>query len=208
MMEKRKYNKGMSTIESLIATTVILFIIFGVIALFMPDTPKCIESGCGREQATGSSYCYIHKPSSYSGSSTGTTSGYHGGSSTSGYTSTGSSSTEESDLCHHGSCQKKVIEGSRYCSSHTCGKGRNGCYREVPGANELCSSCKEKKKNASSDSTSSTRSSSVNSKKNTSSTKKQEMPDCDDYESYEDFMDDWDGDMPDGSDAEDYWEDW
>ena len=35
-----------------------------------------------------------------------------------------------------------------------------------------------------------------------------EMPDCDDYESYEDFMDDWDGNMPDGSDAEDYWENW
>ena len=38
--------------------------------------------------------------------------------------------------------------------------------------------------------------------------KKTEMPDCDDCESYEDFMDDWDGYMPDGSDAEDYWEDW
>lgn len=38
--------------------------------------------------------------------------------------------------------------------------------------------------------------------------KKTEMPDCDDYENYEDFMDDWDGYMPDGSDAEDYWEDW
>ena len=35
-----------------------------------------------------------------------------------------------------------------------------------------------------------------------------ELPDCGDYESYEDFMDDWDGYMPDGSDAEDYWEDW
>lgn len=37
---------------------------------------------------------------------------------------------------------------------------------------------------------------------------KPEMPDCDDYENYEDFMDDWDGYMPDGSDAEDYWENW
>ena len=33
-------------------------------------------------------------------------------------------------------------------------------------------------------------------------------PDPDDYEDYDDFMDDWDGYMPDGSDAEDYWEDW
>lgn len=38
--------------------------------------------------------------------------------------------------------------------------------------------------------------------------RKTELPDCDDYESYEDFMDDWDSYMPDGSDAEDYWEDW
>ena len=40
------------------------------------------------------------------------------------------------------------------------------------------------------------------------SQKKPELPDCDDYEDYEDFMDDWDGYMPDGSNAEDYWEDW
>ena len=45
-------------------------------------------------------------------------------------------------------------------------------------------------------------------KKKTSSGKKYEMPDCDDYDSYDDFMDDWDGCMPDGSDAEDYWENW
>lgn len=36
----------------------------------------------------------------------------------------------------------------------------------------------------------------------------EEMPDCDDYESEEDFLDEWDGFMPDGSDAEDYWADW
>ena len=42
----------------------------------------------------------------------------------------------------------------------------------------------------------------------TTTKKTTEMPDCDDYDSYEDFMDDWDGNMPDGSDAEDYWENW
>ena len=36
----------------------------------------------------------------------------------------------------------------------------------------------------------------------------QYMPDCDDYESWEEFMDDWDGNMPDGSDASDYWDNW
>ena len=37
---------------------------------------------------------------------------------------------------------------------------------------------------------------------------KSNMPDCDDYDSFEDFMDDWDGYMPGGIDAEDYWENW
>ncbi len=46
------------------------------------------------------------------------------------------------------------------------------------------------------------------SSKKTTPSKKVEMPDCDDYEDYDDFMDDWDGNMPDGSDAEDYWENW
>ena len=35
-----------------------------------------------------------------------------------------------------------------------------------------------------------------------------EMPDCDDYADYDDFMDDWDGNMPDGSDAGEYWDNW
>ena len=195
--------------ESLIGTIVIMFICLGVVTLLAPKDSKCIEPGCDRDQAEDSNYCYLHKPVYYSGSSTGKSSSYQSGSSNSGYSGTGSTSDSESDVCHHGSCEKKVISGSRYCSSHTCGKGRNGCYREVPGANELCSSCKEKRKNSeSNDSTSSTRSSTYNSKKSTSSTKCYDMPDCDDYESYEEFMDDWDGNMPDGSDAEDYWEDW
>ena len=35
-----------------------------------------------------------------------------------------------------------------------------------------------------------------------------EWPDCDDYETEDDFLDDWDGNIPDGSDAEDYWDNW
>ena len=34
------------------------------------------------------------------------------------------------------------------------------------------------------------------------------MPDCDDYEDFDEFMDEWEGRMPDGSNAEDYWENW
>ncbi len=34
------------------------------------------------------------------------------------------------------------------------------------------------------------------------------MPDCDDYDDWREFIDDWDGNMPDGSDASDYWDNW
>ncbi len=35
-----------------------------------------------------------------------------------------------------------------------------------------------------------------------------EWPDCDDYWDEDEFLDDWDGNIPDGSDAEDYWDNW
>lgn len=146
---------------------IIVFIsVLGLIGMALEGSkPKCIKSGCDNEQASGSSYCYIHKPSSYSGGSTGSTSGYQSRNSNSGsYVASGTTSGSESDTCHHGSCKKEVIRGSRYCASHTCGKGRNGCYREVIGANELCSSCREKKKNQSSNSSNSYNNSSGSSK--------------------------------------------
>ena len=209
MSGQMKNRQGMSTFGSMIATLVTMIVLFGIIEVLTAEPQKCSQYGCDNECESGSDYCSYHDPSSYSRySNNQKTSNSNDYSSTSNYSSMSSDSYEESDTCHHGSCEKKVISGSRYCSSHTCGKGRNGCYREVPGANELCSSCREKQKNTSSVSTSSTRSSTYNTKKNTSSEKNYEMPDCDDYESYDDFMDDWDGNMPDGSDAEDYWEDW
>ena len=145
-------------------TGIVAFVVFiavlGLIGMALEESEsKCIKSGCDNEQASESSYCYIHKPSSYSGGSTGSTSGYQSGNSNSrSYDASGSTFNSESDTCHHGSCKKEVIRGSRYCASHTCGKGRSGCYREVQGANELCSSCKAKKKNQSSNGTSSNRS--------------------------------------------------
>lgn len=119
-----------------------------------------------------------------------------------------------SHTCKHGSCTQKILSGSKYCSSHTC--KNSGCYNEVPGANDKCSSCKKNatsttsttKKKTSSASSSKKKTSSSSSKKKSSTGKKKSMPDCDDYDSFDDFMDDWDGCMPDGSDAEDYWENW
>ncbi len=36
----------------------------------------------------------------------------------------------------------------------------------------------------------------------------EEWPDCDDYWDEDEFLDDWDGNMPDDSDAMDYWDNW
>lgn len=116
--------------------------------------------------------------------------------------------------CKHGSCTQKILSGSKYCKDHTC--KNSSCYNEISSANDKCSSCKKNATNATTSnnkktgSTSSTnkKTSSSSTNKKSSTSKKQNMPDCDDYDSYEDFMDDWDGCMPDGSDAEDYWENW
>lgn len=42
-------------------------IIIGLIAGSVDSKPKCIKLGCSNDQASGSSYCYLHKP--YTGSS-------------------------------------------------------------------------------------------------------------------------------------------
>ena len=162
-MNKNSFGTG-------IVAVVIFIAVLGLIGMALEESePKCIKSGCDNEQASGSSYCYIHKPSSYSGGSTGTTSGYQSGNSSS---SSNVASESTSNTCHHGSCKKEVIRGSRYCASHTCDQGRGGCYQEVWGANELCSSCREKEKNQSSNSTSSNCSKSYSSSSSSSKSSK------------------------------------
>ena len=118
-----------------------IIIIIGLIAGEADSKPKCIKSGCSNDQASGSSYCYLHKP--YTGSSSYSKK------------SSGSSSSKSS-------------------TSSSSNKNTTSNYNS----------------------------------KSYSTNKKKEMPDCDDYEDFDDFMDDWDGCMPDGSDAEDYWDNW
>lgn len=152
------------------------------------DTSKdlCLVDGCKETRKQSSMYCYSH-------------------------------------ACWKSSCKKKRVEGGHYCIDHTC--YNKGCNNGVGSANEKCSFCKDKakkaeaeKKNTSSSTAKQSTTKKITTKsktykkstsKSTSSYKKKvTMPDCDDYDSYEDFMDDWDGYMPDGSDAEDYWENW
>lgn len=223
---------------TLLKTKVTLFSIIGVlIAVLATPVPvhaasKCAyyskySGGCTKDAISGSRYCKTHTCSA-SGCNSLTTGGansrcsscqkkylYDSGITSPGCNYSGCSSKKSADsfycsthTCHHGSCTSKVISGSRYCSSHTCGKGRSGCYKEVSSANEKCSSCKAGTTKKGTSNNINTTKKTTSNKQSTSKKKKYVMPDCDDYESYEDFMDDWDGCMPDGSDAEDYWENW
>ena len=49
---------------------------------------------------------------------------------------------------------------------------------------------------------------STSKKSSKKSSKSVEWPDCDDYWDEDEFLDDWDGNMPDDSDAMDYWDNW
>ena len=83
-MRKNSYGQGLA----------IFFVIIGVLfvigSIGEASEPKCIKAGCDNKQASGSSYCYLHKP--YTGSSTShSTSSYSNKSSGSTYKSSTSS---------------------------------------------------------------------------------------------------------------------
>ena len=63
-MKKNSFGQGLA----------ILFVVAGILyvigSIEAAREPKCIEAGCDNKQASGSSYCYLHKP--YTGSSSGT----------------------------------------------------------------------------------------------------------------------------------------
>ena len=106
-------------------------------------------------------------------------------------------------ICAYPFCIEKPEEGEKYCKRHTC--FHENCNEPVWERSAVCEKHVitkeelEKKKSSVQPYTP---------KKSQSLVYEEEMPDCDDYESEEAFMDEWDGFMPDGSDAEDYWADW
>ena len=123
--------------ESTAAKIILVILIMAFIGSLFPEdhSKECIKADCSSEKASGSNYCYLHKPIPSSLSSS--------------------------------SSSKSNTTKSNYSS------GTGGTYKST-----------------------------------TKKSSSKKMPDCDDYDSYDDFMDDWDGRMPDGSDAEDYWENW
>lgn len=69
---------------------VAFFALIGLIgSVFVNDEPTCIKSGCDNHRASGSSYCYLHKPSTSSHSSSSSSSTYD--SSSTSHSSSGSS---------------------------------------------------------------------------------------------------------------------
>ena len=68
---------------------VIIGILYVIASIGEASEPKCIKAGCDNKQASGSSYCYLHKP--YTGSSTS-----HSGSSYSNKSSSSSSGSSSS----------------------------------------------------------------------------------------------------------------
>lgn len=93
-------------------------------------------------------------------------------------------------------CSKPKVANGDYCIDHTCHSGF--CTYKVTDGGQYCDKHTEKKQPNKSSSSGSY----VFHGSHT------EWPDCDDYDSLEDFLDDWDGEMPNGMDAEDYWDNW
>ena len=98
---------------------ILVLIVVGVFYVIgITSEPRCIEAGCDNKQASGSSYCYLHKPySAYTGnssarsksssSSNSKSSGSSNRSNSSGSTSS-SSSSYKSSIKKSTGYQKKI----------------------------------------------------------------------------------------------------
>jgi len=188
------------------------------------DKHMCHKEGCDKETMKERNYCFSH---------TCSCGGCYEGVNYEGGRCEEHQNVEVSKYCGVSNCNITKKDGGRYCSQHSCRAkdctsyagtkhryceyhrcDESGCEnatyqisgiplfnhcdkhltayeKDVIKRYEAQEKAKKKQKHSSS-----------------SSSKKQQDPDCDDYADFDEFMDDWDGRMPDGSDAEDYWEDW
>ena len=101
-MRKNSFGQGLT----------IFFVIIGVLfvigSIGEASEPKCIKAGCDNKQASGSSYCYLHKP--YTGSSTSHRS--------SSYSNKSSGSTSKSSTSNSGSSSSYNINQILQTSHH------------------------------------------------------------------------------------------
>ena len=99
-MKKNSFGQGVAVF------IVVIGICYMIGAIGKASEPKCMKAGCDNRRASGSSYCYLHKPqtgngsshttSSYSSQTSGSTSKDHTSSSGSGSYSTKSYTTNNS----------------------------------------------------------------------------------------------------------------
>ena len=123
-MKKNSFGQGLA----------ILFVVAGILyvigSIEAAREPKCIEAGCDNKQASGSSYCYLHKP--YTGSSSGTSTS----SSSSSYSvksssgSTSQSNTSQSSTSSSGSSSSS-LEKSLFSSPAACIKSIDARIRKL-----------------------------------------------------------------------------
>ena len=79
---------------------VMVCVVFVIGSIGEASEPKCIKAGCDNKQASGSSYCYLHKP--YTGSSAS-----HSSSSYSNKSSGSTSKSSTSSYCSSSSYNNK-----------------------------------------------------------------------------------------------------
>ena len=120
--------KNNSFRQGLIAFYVIVgvFIIIGLIG--EASEPKCIKAGCDNKQASGSSYCYLHKPYTESSSSSHSSSSYSNKSSSSTSKNSTSSSSLSSSYSNKSNSTNKSSYGSSTKKSSTTKKKSYDSY--------------------------------------------------------------------------------
>lgn len=105
-MRKNSFGQGLA----------IFFVIVGVLfvigSIGEASEPKCIKVGCDNKQASGSSYCYLHKP--YTGSGTSHSSSSYSNKSSS---ITSKSSTSSSGSSSSYNSKSNSTNNSSYSSS-------------------------------------------------------------------------------------------
>ena len=98
-MKKNSFGQGLAVFF------VIVGVLFIVGSIGEASEPKCIKTGCDNKQASGSSYCYLHKP--YTGSSSSHSSSSYSNNSSSS-TSKGSTSTSGSSSSYSNQAQQII----------------------------------------------------------------------------------------------------
>ena len=106
---------------------VMVCVVLVIGSIGVASEPKCIKAGCDNKQASGSSYCYLHK--SYTGSRTSNSSSTHSNkSSSSNSKSSASSSGSSSSYNNKSNSTNKSSSGSSTKKSTTTKKSKYNSY--------------------------------------------------------------------------------